>query len=187
MSNDANVARRYAKALAEVCEREGVLAAAQEQMLLLADMLDPNRGDISVPELLAMIYGPRIPKEDKEKLADLLSDQLSFCEPVRNLWKVLIRRKRVNQIGQVDRVFQDLASTRRNVAAALVESARPLKPEVRELLVAALKKVTGDSVELIERVKPFLSGGARIRVKGRMFDGSVFGALGRIEQKLSRL
>lgn len=184
---ESQIARRYAKALVDVCDAQGTLQKTQDEMRFLADMLVPERGDISVPELLTMLYGPRIPKTDKFKLADLLAEKFGLGEAVCALLKTLIRRNRITLISPIETIFHELASLRRSVTPALVESATPLSDAERSRVHAALVSVVGGEVELEAKVQEKLLGGMRVRVRNVQVDGSVAGALERLEQRFAKI
>ena len=65
------IARRYARALAEVAVEKNEIEKTDSDVLTLADILDPEGGDISVPELIDCLGSPVIALEQKIKMTDV--------------------------------------------------------------------------------------------------------------------
>jgi F-type H+-transporting ATPase subunit delta len=67
---------------------------------------------------------------------------------------------------------------------ALVESARPLVPDMREAVQAGLARVYGPGVEARFAENPALIGGMRIKVGSDVYDDSVRARLAALEARL---
>jgi F-type H+-transporting ATPase subunit delta len=70
-------------------------------------------------------------------------------------------------------------------SSALVESAEELESDVRESVIADLKKKYGDQVEAEFALDPELLGGMRIQVGSDVWDGSVKNRLERLADKFN--
>ncbi|MFH0910610.1 MAG: ATP synthase F1 subunit delta [Planctomycetota bacterium] len=178
------LAERYAKSLSRAAAKRGQGERIYEEFMLLTDILQPGEGEIRIPKLLAVLALPRIAMAEKLRVAETLLEELRFSEETGNFFKLLIRRRRIRLIGRIAEHYRVRTSAARGVVAADAESARPLEPEARERLRQALEGSLQGKVDLSVRVNRRLIGGVRLRMGGRLIDGSVSGALERLKNKL---
>jgi F-type H+-transporting ATPase subunit delta len=183
---DQMLAGRYAGAMVALASEKGVLDRVHAEIELLADILMPDRGEVQVPELLDLLAMPRVPLEEKIRITDLMLEQLDFSEEVGNLLNVLIARRRVGLMGKIADQFRARLAEAKSVAVATAETAKPMSEHNRQALKSALKVLTGREVDLAVYENPALLGGLRVHVDGRLLDGSVDGALTRLETGLAR-
>ena len=73
----------------------------------------------------------------------------------------------------------------KGIVEAIVTSAAPLEEAERAALAERLAALTGQRVEIEERVDPALLGGLQVRIGDRLIDGSVRGRLERLRATLS--
>jgi len=180
------LADRYAKALTAVAAQRNLEARLRDELALLADILMPDRGEIQVPELLALLSRPRIPLEDKKRVAGRLHRELALSDEVGAFFNLLIRRGRVGLIGRIAERFRERIDRAQGVASADAQTARPLSEEERRRVEQALAEVCGRPVDLTVRTNPALIAGLRVRVGGRQIDGSVAGALAALQTRMIR-
>lgn len=94
--------------------------------------------------------------------------------PVRNLAKLLVRKRRVALAPQVADAFLTMVDAERNVAVATVTTAQPLDDAGRSAVTAAVRRATGATdVRLAEQVDAAILGGAIIQIGDHLLDGSV--------------
>ena len=81
---------------------------------------------------------------------------------------------------------QFLRLLRLNLAerTALIESAAPLPPELRQATETRLKQRYGSNLTLSFSARSSLIGGMRIQVGSDVYDGTVLGALTALEQRV---
>lgn len=80
--------------------------------------------------------------------------------------------------------FLRLSRLERDRRRAVVESAVPIPPDLREELEAAIVRTWGPGLDLSFAQNAALIGGMRVRVGSEVWDGSVLGALRAIEDRL---
>ena len=124
---------------------------------------------------------------------------------VKRAARQLFRRCLVNGVldeGRARQVAQSIAASRRRGAlailsdfqrlvrldsdrhTALVESATPLVPDMREGIQAGLTRVYGPGVEATFAENPALIGGMRIKVGSDVYDDSVRARLAALQARL---
>ncbi len=80
--------------------------------------------------------------------------------------------------------FQRLARLERDRHTALVESATPLAPQLREDIEAGLARIYGETLEMSFGENPTLIGGIRIKVGSDVYDGSIRARLAALGSRL---
>jgi F-type H+-transporting ATPase subunit delta len=80
--------------------------------------------------------------------------------------------------------FQRLARLERDRHTALVESATPLAPQLREGIEAGLARTYGETLEMSFGENPALIGGIRIKVGSDVYDGSIRARLDALRSRL---
>ena len=178
------IARRYARALAEVAVAKDEIEKTDADVLTLADILDPEGGDISVPELMNYLGSPVIALDQKIKMTDALCAKLQIGELVSEFLNVLIRKGRVPLMSRIAREYIRISSSIEQVITAEVETAFTLSEEEEKKMAAALEKKAGKKVKLHMRLNSELLSGVRVKVGDTLLDGSVKGRMDRIEAKL---
>lgn len=178
------LAARYAKAITNIAAEKEILDRVHAEVELLADVLLPNRGAISVPELITFLGMPRVPLEQKIRVTDIMLEKLNFTEEVGNLLNVLISKQRIGIIGRIaDHVRRRTASLK-GVVGVAVDTARPLSDKDRSTLKSALESALGKEVDITVREDATLLGGLCVHLGDTMIDGSVSGRLERLETAL---
>lgn len=171
MSNKA-VANRYAQALYDIVDAE-----AQEQV---AEELTAISQALQEPDVSALFANPRIPRSFKEKL---ITD-MQPSPHTEALLRVMLENRRLQLLSDAAAAFQELVYRARGKAKAEVLSAVPLSTEALQELRLKLSKLTGKTVELTASVDERLWGGLRIRVDGKVIDGSLAHRLARVKEQL---
>jgi F-type H+-transporting ATPase subunit delta len=179
--NENVIAKRYAKGLAAFAAQRGRLAEVRDDLRLLADLLDPERGDISVPELRALLFSPTVTPEEKIRVTDVICEKLSIGQEVSDFLNVLIKKTRIGLIGMLERQYERLAADLNAEGLAEVRTARLLSPQQEESLRLALREATGKTVRLRVEEDKSLIAGVRVRMSDIMLDGSFAARLEKME------
>ncbi len=184
MSQDAILAKRYAKGLAEEAQAVGEMAEVRQDLETVAALLDDRHGDAPGRELLGFLSAPAVRVEDKVRAATNILEAVGVGPTVTRFFSLLIRHRRTGVLPLIIEEFSTVASELTGECTALVETARPLTEEQQGRLESVLASALGGIVRVRQRVVPGLLAGARIRIGDRTIDGSV---LGRLETLRSRL
>ncbi len=163
---DRKAAARYARALFEdALARQAVDEAAEDLALL-------NQVQRQSPELTTLLAHPLVAPERKRELcrehlaSRVRPEQLDFLD-------LLVQRRRVDLLGAIAELFQELVDDHQGVVRAGVWSAAPLTESEKARLSQAIAAVFGGQPVLDTQVRPELIGGVTVRVKDSVLDGSV--------------
>ena len=177
--NVAPVAYRYARSLMQLSVDQGNLAAAEQDMRLLADTCKAN------PDLVLLLKSPVV-KADKKAavLAKVFAGNVG--EVTHRFMGIMVRKGREAMLPQVAQAFVEIYRENQNIVLAEVRSAVPLTDAVRKQVTElAQKNHPGKSIVLSEKVDPTLIGGLIVRVGDEQYDGSVSRRLGDLRRKFS--
>ncbi|MDR0867945.1 MAG: ATP synthase F1 subunit delta [Planctomycetota bacterium] len=180
------IAIRYAKGLVAAATEKKELERTHVDMLRLADILDPDAGDISVPELLDFLETPTVSLKDKIEMTDVLCEKLQIGKIVSEFLNVLLRHRRVGLISAIMRNYAEISMEFENIYEAQVQSAKRLDDADREQLIKSLEKKLGKKVRLMVGVNRGLIAGVRVKIGDMMLDETVKGRLARLRETLRK-
>jgi F-type H+-transporting ATPase subunit delta len=171
------LARRYARALVDVAERQGPNAALalRDELRAFAPIVAGH------PELQRALVHPGVGSEAKKRLLAALAERAGASALLRRLLEVLAERDRTALLGDVVEAYAGLANAAQGIVSAEAVSAVALPDAQRRALAAAL----GDAVELRTRVEPQVLGGLLVRVAGKTYDGTVRTRLDSLRRRLA--
>jgi F-type H+-transporting ATPase subunit delta len=174
---DRSLTRRYVAAVHS-------LAAEAGQVDLVRDELGAIQVALQADErLLTLLRHPKVALADKRDLLLRLAGPAP--SPIlAGLVNVVLDRKRPEALLGAGDVFIELADEAAGVVRARVEVAVMPTPDQQARLRAALARLLGAPVATDFAVAPEVIGGARVRVGGRLIDGSLSGSLDRLSAGL---
>jgi F-type H+-transporting ATPase subunit delta len=171
------LARRYARALLDVAERQGPNAA-----LAMRDELRAFAPAVAGhPALQRALAHPGVGSEAKRRLLAVVAERAGASALLRRLLDLLAERDRVALLDHVVEAYAGLANAARGIVSVEAVSAVVLSEAQRRALAATL----GDAVELRARVEPQVLGGLLVRVGGKTYDGTVRTRLDSLRRRLA--
>jgi F-type H+-transporting ATPase subunit delta len=176
MARRDTAARRYAEAAFELGRDAGDLDAWQRDLDALATAL----GD---PELRALVEHPAVAYADKERVLRRVVGNVGE-QPLALVLR-MVRRGRPGAIESMVARFAELVRRERGIALAYVRTALPLEDEQRKDVMARLRELTGEKIEINEVVDESLIGGIAVQIGDRLYDASVRGRLERLRARLT--
>lgn len=169
------VAQRYARALFELAQEQGLLDAVQGDFTLLKEL-----------------------GKDRAQFERLTSRYELTPENMATLWKALFKdhvnpltlrfllflasKGRGPVLGEVVRAFDGLCDDSRGILAVEVISAKPLPEDQLRGIVAQFEKRLQKTLRATTRVEPSLLGGFQVRVRDTIYDFSVNHQLEQLQQ-----
>ena len=103
-----------------------------------------------------------------------------------NLLKLLVDKKRINELNNVVDCYVELANEERDIAVANVSTVKPLtKEQVTNLKAMLTERLAKKDVKIHNQIDQKIIGGVKIQVGNRILDGTVQTKLARMKRQLS--
>jgi F-type H+-transporting ATPase subunit delta len=179
-SKNADVGGRYAQALFELAETQGVLPAVEADLKGFVALLADS------PELRRSLASPVFSAEDKGKVLAALAVKGKTHALTKKFIGLLGKNARASALPAVAVAFERLAAEKRGAIAAEVTTALPMNAAQQKGLSAALRQALGKDPELTIRVDPAILGGLKVKVGSRLFDASLKSRLDQLKFALKR-
>jgi F-type H+-transporting ATPase subunit delta len=161
-----DAARAYARSLFELASLADSVDATGVAM---RSVVAATRGEIELREALTDASVP--PEAKRAVLRDIFGAHVT--PEALAMVTLLVERGHTSLLGDVERMFGEIAEAERGIVVADVTTAVPLDAALRALVSGRLAASLGHPVTLRERVDPEIVGGVVIQVAGRVLDGSI--------------
>lgn len=176
---DARAAKRYARALFQAAQKEGVVAVVDEDLKSLTQALHTSDA------FRKYIFDPTVSASDKTAFFDkTLSSQINPL--TLGLIKLAATKGRDNELFAIQLEFSELRRRHDKVVKAVIESALELGDDQKTAVVNKVSSLTGLSVEPEFKVDPSLLGGVKVTYDNMVLDGTARGHLNRLREALLR-
>ncbi len=176
----ASFTLRYARAFQQVTAAQNLnLDSVRVQLQDFASTFDGSR------ELREFLLNPSVVKADKLKVLDAIAARIAMDKTVRNFIAVLMDHQRLDSLNEIVTEYGVLADQAKGIADVEIVSAKPLSDDERNLLKSKAGEMAGSDVRVSWRQDESLLGGAIIRLRSRVYDGSVRGQLQQMRQHLA--
>ncbi len=161
------IARRYAKGLFSVGEKDGKYSEYLAELGKIVDLFEREKqlGRALMLPLLEM---------DKRK--DLLGEVLRILGtsiPLANMLRLLLENNRMGYLPYIRQQYGDLLDEKEGRVKGTLWSAFPVDGQVKARIEQALKQKIRKDVVLQTVEDKSLIGGLKIQVRGTIIDGSV--------------
>ncbi|MBI5705491.1 MAG: ATP synthase F1 subunit delta [Armatimonadetes bacterium] len=174
---DTRVARRYAQALFDVAERGGETARVEEDLNLVADLMEQDA------KFKDFMISPNVPRDRRLRIMETVFGP-KLSKITMSALRLLVTKRREDLTPDVRNRFVEIRREQGKVLFAQVSSATELKDADRKKIVDKLEKTSGKKVEATFRVDPGLIAGVRVAYGNYVLDGSVKGGLRRMKDQL---
>lgn len=172
------VARRYAKALADIAVKGGSLVACQEELGEIAALVRTN------PDVSRLAFYPLLAPARKAAAFDAILEQGRISPLVRKFFTVVAKAARLNLVLEITECFSELVDEHTGVVEAKVQSSQPLTGPQTLALTTSLTQRTGKSIRLRWQPDPAILGGVKVQVGSTVYDASLQGQLRLLKAKL---
>lgn len=181
------VARRYARALAEIlfaaklppAERRQTVQQTKQHLTDISDLIDQNA------DLRAVLTSPAVPREQKLGVLEGLRSLLGFSALTRNFLGVLLEHRRIELLGQVVAAFDQEVYERLGIVPVEITTAAALNAKQKRSLEERLEALLKSTVEMRFREDPAVLAGAVARMGSTIYDASLRAQLRRLQRQLS--
>ncbi len=174
------IAKRYAKALFNLAlEEKRVEQYGQE----LGEFVQLLR---DLPDLADAVQNPLYPEATRMSVFATVADKTGMAPIMRSFVGLLIQKKRLQHLAEIENYYRKLIDEHANVARARVKAATPLDDQVIQEIAASLEKMTGKKIAVEFEQDPGLIGGVVAQIGDLVLDGSVRRQLLNIKETLKR-
>lgn len=174
----ATVARRYARALADVAASPDALERVQRELTAFAGLLRDR------PDLRRFLTSPGIPRPAATEAVGRIGETMELAPLTRRFLRVVLQAGRVGLLESILQAYAAVVDERLGRVRAEVTTAVPLPDDQLARLRGRLEAVTGKQVYLQVRQDPALLAGVVTRIGSQVFDGSLRAQLGRLRAQL---
>jgi F-type H+-transporting ATPase subunit delta len=176
---DLNAAGRYASALVELADAEGLAQAVETDLLRFRDTLDSEGG-----ELGRALRSPVFNVDERGAVLNAVLPRVGVKGLTANFLKLLSERGRMPLLDDIIKTYVEKLDERAGRLRVQLYTVDPLTPQLEAELKAAFEKSTGKTVLLDARIDPTLIGGLVARVGDRVYDASIKSRLLDIKHRL---
>ena len=174
----ASLAGRYALALFELARDEKQLESVGASLAAVRQALAES------DDLRALTTSPLIGRDEAVKAVAAVADEMKLDPLTGNFLGVLAQNRRLAQLGNVIRAFNNLAARHRGEINAEVTSARPLDDNQLDAIRQNLRTRMGRDIAVETHVDPAILGGLVVKIGSQMIDGSIRTKLNNLAQAM---
>lgn len=173
---DLRAARRYALALFKAAQEANAVTETAEDLDAIAGLLDANR------ETKTFLESPEVDRSSKLEFVDKVFSDRARPLTMR-LLRLLIEKNRQRELPGIQREFNIAMEDASGVMRAFIKSAVPLSQNEIDRISSLVSSQTGKKIVAEAEVDPSVIGGVSVQYGNSVLDGTVFGALKRLEEK----
>ncbi len=175
-----SLAKRYARALAEVAEEADALESVGTELERAATVWDAE------PAMAGLFSNPGVLLKDKTQTLTRLAQQMQLSPLLTRFLDLLLARDRLQALPSIAHIYLDLMDKRLGRVRAAVRMAAPLPPDLTETLRRRMGEVLEKTVLLQTQVDPAILGGIVVQVDSTVYDGSLKTQLRQLREHLLR-
>ena len=171
-------AKNYADALYDLAWAEKLSEEILPQLRGIRDLLREN------PDYVRLMSAANLPVEERLRVLD--EALRGRVHPyVLNFTKILVERGHLDCFRDCFVRYRARYAQDHGIMQATAVTAKPLSLPMLDKLSKRLSELTGQKIELDNRVDPSVLGGVRLEYNGRQLDGTLRQRLDGIEKTLS--
>ena len=175
-----SLAKRYAKALADVAAALGELEPVARELAEFAELLRGQR------ELRQFFANPSILTRNKRAAFAEIAGRMGLRTLTATFLRVVLEAGRLGALDGILRAYEGLVDERLNRVRAQVTATAPLDPATEQRLRQRLRDRLGKEVVLEVRQDPALLGGIVTQIGSVVYDGSLQTQLVKLRQELAQ-
>jgi F-type H+-transporting ATPase subunit delta len=165
------VARRYAKALADLGQQHGTLQNLHKELLAIDALVSASA------DLQRLVSYPLIAPADRTKAFNAILRQAGASDTIQKFFQVVTQASRLSCLHDIVACYGELVDKSLGVVEAKVVSAQSLSPSQSQHLVTSLGGRTGKTIRVQWRQDPTLLGGIQVQIGSTVYDASLLGRL----------
>ena len=170
---------RYSRALVDVALEAGADAEVLQDLRTYGEIFR------AVPDAMAALHSPGVPKPAKEGVLAALMERYPVHRITSNFLRILLDHSRFGYFHEICDHYARVLDERKGIVAAAVTVAETLAERQAVEIRARISGAIGREVKLELRSDPNLIGGLILHVGSTVYDGSVRRQLSEIKARLS--
>ncbi len=135
------------------------------------------------PEFSKLLSAPTISFEEKISIIEQLFKDRVLAETY-NFLCVIIQKNRIKYLNTILEELKTKYNEHKGIAEMTVTTVLPIKPQLKEKLIAKLELVTGKKVSLIEKIDKSILGGIILNYGNTQMDSSIKAKLDAISSNI---
>jgi F-type H+-transporting ATPase subunit delta len=171
-------ARRYAKALLQIGDKQGNVSQLQQELDTVAEAVTANA------DLSRLVASPLVLPTKKAEVFETILAAAKVSETLRHFFRVVAEAGRLNLLADIRRTFAEQVDERAGIVEAKVTSAQPLSDAQAKALINSLGSRTGKTIRLTWHQDQSLLGGVKVQVGSTVLDASLQGQLRQLKTQL---
>ena len=172
----SKTARRYASALLQLADEQGVVEELLEDARLINATLEESR------DLVLMLKSPIVKTDDKQSVLEEVFKP--HVQELTHLYlKLITRKNRENLLDQIFAGFIDAYYKYAGIVRVGVTASTKLEDAQESQLKKALEERTGKTVEMSLTVDESVRGGISVRIEDTVIDATIQHKLDQLEQR----
>ncbi|MEJ2021582.1 MAG: F0F1 ATP synthase subunit delta [Maritimibacter sp.] len=175
------VAQRYATAVFELAKEEGVIAAVEKDLDVLADALNDSS------DFAAMIGSPIYSRAEQAKAMTALASKMGLSVPMAGVLGVMAEKRRLFVLPQLISALRAAIAEDKGEVTAEVTAAKAMTKTQQDKLAKALKASIGKDVKINLAVDEDLIGGLVVKVGSKMIDSSIRSRLNALQNSMKEV
>ena len=177
--SDLAVAERYARALVDLGQDEGLVDRFLTDLTSFQAVLD-------LPDVLLVetLSHPAFSLTERKAVLHALLSTLDLHPHAANFLRICLEKGRFKSVPAIIASYTLAADALAGRVRAVVTTAQPLTKALEKRVQASLAKATGKTILIDAKVDPLLVGGIVAEVEGRIFDASLRTRLDTLHQTL---
>lgn len=172
-------ARRYARALADIAQRQNSLDEIGEELSVFSNAFEGSK------ELRVLLKNPKFAKDKQLEMLGKVLDSAGASNLVKNFIRVLVENDRINELPAISSKYQEISDEKIGRVRAELRSAIALDSEILKKIHEKLAEVAGCEVLLNVVTDKDLIGGVSCKMGSVIMDGSLKNQLRNLRQELA--
>ena len=174
------LARRYARALIDLAQEQGVVAEVGQDLAKIAEVFSENQ------DLANVFSDPTVSTQNKGEVLKEVLEKSNIQELTLKFLQVLLEKHRILGMKEINQAYTEYADEIANRVRAKVVTATPLSKEEEKKVQTALARMSGKEVVVELEVDESLLGGMVAYMGGQVYDGSLSNQLHQIRENLRK-
>jgi F-type H+-transporting ATPase subunit delta len=174
------LARRYAKALMNIGEKDGNYEVYGEELNAFTSLVRREEG------LSAVLNNPTFTIPQRQAVIEEIGKRLSLSPITINVLRLLVDKNRMRYLPDVTALYRELVDEAAGRSRVKLVTAYDLSQKKIKELTQGLQGIVGKQVIVEVETDPSLIGGVVARIGGTVYDGSIKAQLERLRSILAK-